>query len=194
MQKQILADHVGVTLEINPRVIVPDTNCFVDHLEEIKKLTSSGAFAVRVPLTVLGELDGLARGADVDKYGSKEHAFRVTESAERASEYLRSKDRPSNLKCVTTKGNLVANLNMNLTEEDDGGKESNDDLILRTCVNLCKEKAGVRREDEKGRKMMLFKREVVLLTDDRNLKLKAHIADIPVNKLRDFTRWAFPAN
>lgn len=33
-------------------------------------------------------------------------------------------------------------------------------------------------------------REVVLLTDDRNLRVKAHARDVPVRELPDFVNWA----
>lgn len=33
-------------------------------------------------------------------------------------------------------------------------------------------------------------REVVLLTEDRNLRVKAHACDVPVRDLLDFARWA----
>ena len=39
--------------------------------------------------------------------------------------------------------------------------------------------------------MRVVYRDLVLLTDDRNLKLKAHMTDIPVNKLSDFIHWAY---
>lgn len=33
-------------------------------------------------------------------------------------------------------------------------------------------------------------RKVVLLTDDRNLRVKAYARDVPVRELPDFMRWA----
>ena len=63
LRNEILSEHVSVLLEICPKVLVPDTNCFVDHLSELGRLSSVGTFQLRVPLVVLNELDGLAKGA-----------------------------------------------------------------------------------------------------------------------------------
>jgi protein SMG6 len=48
-------------LEIRPKFIVPDTNCFVDHLDLIDKLLATSYYIVVVPLLVINELDKLAR-------------------------------------------------------------------------------------------------------------------------------------
>ncbi len=191
MQRQILAEHVNVTIEIRPRFVVPDTNCFVDFLSELRRLSHSNAFQVRVPLVVMNELDGLAKGApdSAKKYSSKEHAAMVAENALRALAFLR--ERPPNVKCVTSKGTLLATLGV--TTEEDGGKGglNNDDLILETCVNLCSPSSQAPPQQQQQDRMRVVQRDVVLLTEDRNLKVKAHVTDIPVNKLTDFMKWAF---
>ncbi len=191
-QRQILSEHVSVTLEVRPRFIVPDTNCFVDHLGEVARLCSSGSFQVRVPLVVLNELDGLSRGpaASATKYSSQEHAAMVQENARRALVFLR--ERPPNTKCLTSRGNLVASFAVT-TEEDGGEGKNNDDLILDTCVNLSQQHQQ-QQQQRASDKMRFVYKEVVLLTEDRNLRLKAHLTDTPVNKITDFMRWALSAN
>lgn len=62
LRSEILAEHVSVKLEICPKILVPDTNCFVDHLSDLGRLSSVGTYQLRVPLVVLNELDGLAKG------------------------------------------------------------------------------------------------------------------------------------
>ena len=62
IRNQILSEHVSVLLEICPKILVPDTNCFVDHLTDLGRLSSVGTYQLRVPLVVLNELDGLAKG------------------------------------------------------------------------------------------------------------------------------------
>ena len=32
------AEHVSTTLEICPRFVVPDTNCFIDHLADLRQI------------------------------------------------------------------------------------------------------------------------------------------------------------
>jgi len=111
----------------------------------------------------------------------------VAENAKRAITWLR--DRPANTKCVTSRGTVLASLSV--TSEEDGSSErkNNDDIILDVCVNL----STASKSDERRDNLRVVKRDVVLLTDDRNLKLKAHMTDIPVNTIPDFVRWAFPA-
>ena len=41
-QKEILDQHVRTTLEVRPKILVPDTNAFIDHLDLIKLITVSG--------------------------------------------------------------------------------------------------------------------------------------------------------
>lgn len=186
LQQQILAEHVSVTLEVCPRFVVPDTNCFVDYLQEIRRLAASNQFQLRVPLVVLGELDGLAKGARPAKYASQEHAAMVAENARLALDFLR--ERPPNTKCVTSRGTVLASLGVT-TEEDCNEGKKNDDLILDSCISLA---SADRREESRGNMRVVY-RDVVLLTEDRNLKLKAYTTDIPVNKLADFIHWAYNA-
>ena len=62
VRNEILSEHVSVLIEVSPKILVPDTNCFVDHLSELGRLSSVGAYKIRVPVVVLSELDGLAKG------------------------------------------------------------------------------------------------------------------------------------
>ncbi|KAK7028019.1 Smg-6, nonsense mediated mRNA decay factor [Halocaridina rubra] len=133
---------------------------------------------------ILNELDGLSRDAAVSKYGSVGHAVRVREGAAAALYYLRE-EKPHSVKCVTSQGSVLSSTNF--TAEIDIADITNDDKILSCCVHFCSDstqrrpiKAGVRR----------LYREVVLLTEDRNLRVKAHARDVPVRNLLDFSRWA----
>ena len=185
LQQQILSEHVSVTLEVCPKYIVPDTNCFVDFLPEIVRLASSGSFHLRVPVIVLKELDGLAKDHKTHKlakYKAPEHIAMVSENARQALSFL--KDRPPNTRCVTSRGTVLPNL-LVASEDDSDTDKNNDDLILDACINLAMYKEEIRPE------MRVVFRDLVLLTDDRNLKLKAHTTDIPVNKLSDFIHWAY---
>ena len=65
--------------------------------------------------------------------------------------------------------------------------KKNDDLILDACQNLC----AFEEVSSGGGGGRVVRRDVVLLTEDRNLKLKAHLSDIPVSKVPEFVRWAF---
>ena len=81
------------------------------------------------------------------------------------------------------------------TEEDARQGKTNDDLILDTCINLASmsktDDAKPSKDCSKQNQIRHIIRDIVLLTGDRNLRLKAHATDIPVNKLSDFIKWAF---
>ncbi|XP_045127559.1 telomerase-binding protein EST1A-like [Portunus trituberculatus] len=179
----LLEGSVTLEMEVRPRYLVPDTNCFIEHLDVVQDL-AGGPYTVMVPLVVLNELDGLSRDAVVAKYRSVGHAVRVREGAATALHYLRT-SRPLSIKCVTSQGSVLSSTLF--TSEMDLPDATNDDKILSCCVHFCSDstqrrpiRAGVRR----------LYREVVLLTEDRNLRVKAHARDVPVRDLLDFARWA----
>jgi protein SMG6 len=106
LRRRALAERVCVTVEIRPRYVVPDTNCFISFLSEIRQLASSAPhLQLRVPLVVVAELEGLAKGArpvDAAKYPNREHAAMVEENAGKALAFFRERP-PSNIKCITSK-------------------------------------------------------------------------------------------
>ncbi|CAG9815620.1 unnamed protein product [Phaedon cochleariae] len=176
--KKILSQSVvSVHMEIRPKYLVPDTNCFIDHLDGILTIAQSNCYTLMVPTVVLSELEGLSRGGRSPLPESRrhrpldpQHVKRVAMCAKSALDLLRQ--RHSAVKCVTTKGAVLASTAFCTEEDDDGGAADgdggarcNDDKILSTCL-------------------------VVLLTDDRNLRVKAHAHDLPVRELPDFEAWA----
>merc|ERR1712223_608025 len=168
LQKQILEEHVSVVIEVCPRQVVPDTNCFVDYLPDIQKIALDTRFQLRVPLVVLNELDGLAKGmknGQSIKHDDPEHVTKIAEKSKLALAFLR--DRPINTKCVTYKGTILPSFGVT-TDDLKPSKDSSQQNQIRHII-----------------------RDIVLLTGDRNLRLKAHATDIPVNKLSDFIKWAF---
>ncbi|CAH1122300.1 unnamed protein product [Ceutorhynchus assimilis] len=179
---------VSVYLEIRPKYLVPDTNCFVDHLGIIRTLAKSNLFTFMVPIVVLSELEGLSKG--VPLFAQDKMNPEVPEASRRALEFL--KIRHASVKCVTTNGAILSTTNFT-TEESDSwdGTTKNDDKILTTCLILCKD--HVKEEQNvtarAGEPRHLF-RDVVLLTDDRNLRVKAHARDLPVRSPPDFMHWA----
>ena len=133
------AEHVSTTLEICPRFVVPDTNCFIDHLADLRQIALTGLFGVRVPVVVLGELDGLAKGQQpqAGRAGARtaEHAAAVAESARRALSFLHSGAAASSVKPVTSKGSTLNTMGIT-TEEDslrDGPGTSN--VLVFGCVS-----------------------------------------------------------
>lgn len=176
---------MSVTLEVRPKTIVPDTNAFIDHLPQIQKLALCGLFSMRVPSVVVNELEGLAKvsvGRGQESHQSPEHQAMVRENARLALGWLR--DRPLHVKCVTSKGTVLPSFSMTSEEDILDGKK-NDDRILDCCLALDSAPAPKLKDG-----MRTVHRDTVLLTDDRNLKLKAHTSDCAVNKVADFLKWA----
>lgn len=139
---------------------------------------------------------------------SPDHVQKVALASRAALDFL--KKRHAAVKSVTSKGAVLAS--MTFSTEDDAtweGNMKNDDKILDTCLVLCKnhgkesqyhaKEGNVMKSLNKflsllfcvlpGEPRRLF-REVVLLTEDRNLRVKAHARDVPVRALPDFMRWA----
>ncbi|KAL1452128.1 hypothetical protein WDU94_006434 [Cyamophila willieti] len=199
MKKRILESHkkIRVQLEIRPHYLVPDTNCFIDYLSELKCLANKkmmnqtaavlkrNVFTILIPCIVYNELINISK--------SVKKSLQVVQNAKKALQYIQSET--TSFKYVTTKGTFLSKKTFSLEEDDLLLK--NDDKILETCVSLAKKNAGgakkssdksaVESVDRDGLEIIF--RDVVLLTEDRNLRLKALARDIPVTNINNFTKW-----
>lgn len=182
-----------ICIEIRPKYLITDTNCFIDFLPQINQLSHAyPMYNVLIPIVVLNELEGLAKG----EWGSNVYDTpkRTSLNAHEALTFL--KNAGSCMKCVTTRGSILQS--MTFTKESDcattveGHTEplSNDDKILLTAVNLTKIQSNCMIRDPKPINLSNLQRKVVLLTNDRNLKLKAIAQNIPVRELIDFIKWS----
>lgn len=190
----------SVCIEIRPKYLVPDTNCYIDFLREIKQLTDTyPLYHVIVPIVVLNELEGLAKG-DVSG-GTKVYdtPTKTSRLAQKALLFL--KNAGTVVKCATTKGSFLNS--MTFTRESHCSSATaaaehlnNDDKILLTVTNLSKIHSAppvatmqnpANATSTSGSNLH---RKVVLLTNDRNLKLKAITQNIPVRELVDFIKWS----
>ncbi|KAL8575869.1 hypothetical protein ACOMHN_014874 [Nucella lapillus] len=180
-------------LEVRPRFLVTDTNCFIDHLPSLRSLVAMATYTLVVPLVVVNELDGLAKGASQGKGHyrdhSPEHVAMVTRHASQALTYLEAevKAKNSHVRVQTSKGSVLETLAFRSEELDSSG--NNDDLILSCCLHYCKDMARDFMPRDKDSPVRLF-RDMVLLTDDRNLRLKAHTSNVPVKDVPAFCRWS----
>uniref|UniRef100_A0A3B3Z8L1 Telomerase-binding protein EST1A n=1 Tax=Periophthalmus magnuspinnatus TaxID=409849 RepID=A0A3B3Z8L1_9GOBI len=187
-------------LEVQPFFLVPDTNAFIDHLDELKKLLQSGTYIIVVPLIVITELDGLAKGQDcVGAVGSggrsnfnvsAAHIKAVQEKAKAAVFFLEKgfESREPCLRALTSRGNQLESIAFR-SEDTSGQQGNNDDVILSCCLHYCNDKAKDFMPDKRNGTVRL-RREVVLLTDDRNLRVKALTRNVPVRDIPAFLSWA----
>ncbi|XP_041097128.1 telomerase-binding protein EST1A isoform X2 [Polyodon spathula] len=176
-------------IEITPVFLVPDTNGFIDHLSGLAKLLSCRSFILVVPLIVITELDGLARGQETE-YRTGSHARQVQEHARSAISFLERgfESREPCLRALTSRGNELESIAFR-SEDPTGQQGNNDDLILSCCLHYCKDKAKDFMPTQKDEPIRL-RREVVLLTDDRNLRVKALTRNVPVRDIPAFLKWA----
>ncbi|KAF7657019.1 hypothetical protein LDENG_00032940 [Lucifuga dentata] len=193
-------------LEVQPLFLVPDTNGFIDHLGGLKKLLQCGTYILVVPLIVITELDGLAKGQDSFGGGlgsggrstgsrgnfsvSVTHVRAVQEKARLAVAFLEKgfEAREPCLRALTSRGNQLESIAFR-SEDTSGQQGNNDDVILSCCLHYCKDKAKDFMPDQRSGPVRLW-REVVLLTDDRNLRVKALTRNVPVRDIPSFISWA----
>ncbi|KAL2095290.1 hypothetical protein ACEWY4_010009 [Coilia grayii] len=187
--QEVLQTCRRLELRIRPVYLVPDTNGFIDHLEGLRSLVACGLYMVVVPLIVITELDGLAKGQQDARDGGA-HAQHVQERAREAVSFLerRFSEREPCLRALTSRGSQLDSIAFR-SEDISGQKGNNDDVILSCCLHYCKDKPKDLVPAHKDGKVRL-RREVVLLTDDRNLRVKALTRNVPVRDIPAFLRWA----
>ncbi|KAJ2952733.1 hypothetical protein O0L34_g7085 [Tuta absoluta] len=194
MQEILRGGWVSVEVEVRPRWLVPDTNCFIDHLPLLRAVLAlpGQPYSLAVPLVVMTELEGLRK------------CSRVGESALAALTWIGSGGggggggggAGGGVKLATSRGSLLASRSFTAESEArgpaGGARSTNDDRVLATAVNLHANLASdtETREDSGDNKCEKRVREVVLLTDDRNLRVKALAAELPARDLPSFVRWA----
>jgi protein SMG6 len=132
-----------IEIEVRPKFIVPDTNCFIDHLSSINAILRTGYYIIVVPLLVINELDKLAKPVASNNrgYDDAEHAEYVQKQAKLAIGYLNDKfeKREKNLKAMTAQGSILETIQYRTEELKSKG--TNDELILGCCLHYCRDNA-----------------------------------------------------
>ncbi|KAF9050675.1 hypothetical protein BDZ89DRAFT_1057118 [Hymenopellis radicata] len=169
------------TLRIQPgyTVLVVDTNILLSSLSMFASVVESLRWTVLVPLPVVMELDGISQNPS-----------QLGEAAQSAMAYLSShiRSHSTSLKVQTSKGNYLSSLNVRTEEVDfsSGNPERNmDDLILKTAI--WHEEHWVDRSAFLQSNSMTIANpvKVVLLSLDRNLRLKARSRQLPAAGEKD---------
>ncbi|KAF8681403.1 Large family of predicted nucleotide-binding domains [Rhizoctonia solani] len=153
-------------------VLVLDTNIFLSALPTVAQLVSSQRWTVVVPLAVVTELDGLSR---------------QSEAAQRAISFLEAQVRSGQgvglgLKIQTSRGNYLPSLAVRAEQlwGSNGGWERNmDDFILRSAMwqmdNFIDRSGFLSTPSANGEGV---KAKVVLVSSDRNLRVKARAREL----------------
>ncbi|RKO84621.1 PIN domain-containing protein [Blyttiomyces helicus] len=143
-------------------VVVFDTNFYIGRLDEVEAVVGSGAWIVSLPLVVVTELDGLKTNpGPISLCANRALAFIDTTLASPTT-------RP-HLKLQTASGNFLPNLSVR-TERFGDGKKTNDDVVL-ACARWWVGRAGGAPDGAA---------DVVLVTEDVNLRLKARASGVHV--------------
>ncbi|KAJ3935434.1 MAG: hypothetical protein NXY57DRAFT_912951 [Lentinula lateritia] len=155
-------------------VLVIDTNILLSSLPMVASLVESNRWTLIIPLPVIMELDGLKSNSSIQ----------LSEAARTAIDYITSHVRTHSLslKIQTSKGNYLSNINFRIEEVDC----NMDDLIL---------KAAIWHEEHWSDRSALLQAEsprpginpvkVVLISLDRNLRLKARSRQLPAASEKD---------
>ena len=139
----------------------------------------------------------------------------VHEGAKRALTWVNDQFKyKTGIRAITSKGNTLDTIAFRSEEVDTsrlgsapGVRCNNDDIILSSCLHLStkassssggggwtastsgKNNPAADNPDDPHAPLRL-QRDAVLLTDDRNLRVKAHARNVPVKDILDFIRWA----
>lgn len=158
-------------------MLIFDTNILLDSLELVNRIVESGQWSVVVPLPVVTELDGL----------SKEHG--ALGAAARAAVALleeRIRTHALCLKIQTTKGNYLSDLLIR-TEQIDSSTYASSEAIARTMDDRIVHIASFAQEHFVDRTILLAMprpekgaTKVLLISNDRNLRLKAKARGVEV--------------
>uniref|UniRef100_A0A0K0DF59 PINc domain-containing protein n=1 Tax=Angiostrongylus cantonensis TaxID=6313 RepID=A0A0K0DF59_ANGCA len=177
---------------VKPYYVVIDTNAFIDQLCAIQKIVQCERFRVLIPTTVVEELIELQHG----EQGSS-GVEAVTEGARQAMIWLREQTRQkktSRLFTLTTRGKRLPIAVVRERAGDDGDLV-NDDRILHSCLNFTQLEPAPdgtfsNFKVPQGREIPIIYRNLVLLTDDRVLNMKAMSQHIPCRTVTRFMKWA----
>nr|CDS29027.1 telomerase binding protein EST1A [Hymenolepis microstoma] len=209
-EKRTAAGHSrAVEIEVRPVYIVPDTNCYIDWLEGIARLAQvSSNYTLLVPIIVFNELQYLASKARQQSLNPIENAFSeylvnptsntkkgdiIQDRARAAIIYLEGEFERRNprLRAITAQGNILETIAYRNELDTRQVDQNNDDVILDCCRHLCKEPLGRKAVNVPSQTQpLVLTRQVVLLTGDRTLRIKARTAYVPVTPLRPFVMWS----
>ncbi|KAF7322791.1 PINc domain-containing protein [Mycena chlorophos] len=160
-------------------VLVIDTNILLSSLSMFSSIVESLQWTIIVPLPVIMELDGLSS-----------NPTQLGEAAQAAMSYLSShiRSHATSLKVQTSKGNYLTSLSVRAEQVDftDGATERNmDDLILKAAIWQDEhwiDRSAILKSDAVATDNAV---KVVLLSLDRNLRLKARSRQLPAASEKD---------
>ncbi|KAF9533398.1 hypothetical protein CPB83DRAFT_472504 [Crepidotus variabilis] len=200
--------HTDLAIKPYYTTLVLDTNVLLTSLTAIASLISQHLFTVIVPLPVITELDGLSSSVpnpNTSESGEAQPSNHpeLRAAAHQALEYIKTALRANGMviKVQTTRGNYLSSLNIRMEEIDfasssSATKNNMDDLILKAAIWQNEQwvdregllKSGMDIEVSSSAEGKDAATKVVLLTLDRNLRLKARSRQLPAANERDLAK------
>jgi hypothetical protein len=163
-------------------VLVLDTNIVLSSLAMVTSLVESRRWTVVVPLPAIMELDGLASNPTA-----------LGEAAKAALEFVVShvRSHSDTLKVQTSRGNYLSSLSVRAEQVDfddpDSWERSMDDLILKSAIwqdDHWVDRSALLKVEQSSERLK-GAAKVVLLSLDRNLRLKARARHLDAASERD---------
>ncbi|KAI8391194.1 uncharacterized protein BYT42DRAFT_641709 [Radiomyces spectabilis] len=147
--------------------LVLDTNCFIGHLNHVKKLMASHTWIIVIPLVVITELDGLCGNSPPLGTTAMDALKLIEDTLADKQRYKRG------LRIQTSHNNFLSDISIRSEQFVFGETDKNlDDLVLSTCL------WWNRSAPDNGSPSTCAR--VCLVTGDRNLSVKARARDVEV--------------
>ena len=164
--------------------LIFDTNCFIDNLDIIERSFGSHGWNLLVPLAVVMELDGLNCGSTAKSKAAANALCFIEENLD--SSKKQDGIHSSLLKVLTLRGDTHKNLQFRTESYMLHDKEmySVDDVILETCVQY-RNKHPCETADSSHNVATAIS-PVILVTQDRNLRIKASTRNLPCLDLKQW--------
>ncbi|KAG2235519.1 hypothetical protein INT48_003082 [Thamnidium elegans] len=163
-EREARLNHLRQCIIPGKTILVLDTNCFIGHIDHVRKLLESKKWTIIVPLVVVTELDGL-----------RTNPHRLGLVAQQGIELLQNtlavKSNKQLLRIQTSHNNFMNDISIRSEQFVFGETDKNlDDLVLSSCLWWIGQQ--VTKDDKTV--------PVCLVTGDRNLSVKARARDVEV--------------
>lgn len=149
-------------------ILVLDTNCFIGHIDLVKRLFAAKKWSFIVPLVVVTELDGL-------RTNPQRLGLVAQQGIDLLQSTLAAKPKQStSLRIQTSHNNFMNDISIRSEQFVFGESDKNlDDLVLSTCLWWISQEHN--KESSSDTTV-----PVCLVTGDRNLSVKARARDVEV--------------
>uniref|UniRef100_A0AC35TLJ6 PINc domain-containing protein n=1 Tax=Rhabditophanes sp. KR3021 TaxID=114890 RepID=A0AC35TLJ6_9BILA len=190
-ESESLSPNKDQKVVVEPKYIIPDTNCFIDYVDKIDRLVRSQYFIVAISSVVFKELTNLSKPIiskperksqfDIDS----NHDEWVRRQAVAAVKMIQSwfGDCSFSVGTLSYDGafsnDLISSPERIQFTSLGSANRKNDDKILNSAI--CLAKAQDNTADQIKR--------VVLLSEDKAVLIKACAAQLPCKSLNDFIKW-----